>query len=140
MYFSNAYTPKNHALNTIPDDVRRFIQQGIPSVPYLEALLLLRDNPAQGWDPRHLAQRLYLGEAEAARLLAQLRQAGVAGRDGAADAAFRYAPSSPALGQLLDRLAQAYASHLVEVSELIHLKSHRKARLFADAFVWRKDK
>jgi DNA-binding IclR family transcriptional regulator len=120
----------------IPDDVRRFIQHCIPSVPFLEALLLLRDTPQQAWDSAQLASRLYLGTTAAAKLLLRLQRADIIAADGAC---YRYRPGTPELADILDRLAQVYASHLVEVSTLIHSKPHRKAQLFADAFIWRKD-
>jgi hypothetical protein len=125
---------------TIPADVRRFIQQCIPSVPFLEAILLIRENPGSGWDPKQLAQRLYLGEAVATELLQQLHVAGMVSPAGPDGTSYRYAPGSAQLQLALERLAQVYVNHLVEVSKLIHLKSHRKAHLFADAFIWRKDR
>lgn len=125
--------------NTIPDDVRRFILQCIPSVPYLEAVLLVREHSQAGWSAAQLAQRLYLSEEAAARLLLDMQRAGIARADGPDPAAYRYAPGSVDLGQILDRLAQVYASHLIDVSQLIHSKSHRKAQLFADAFIWKKE-
>ena len=39
----------------------------------------------------------------------------------------------------IDRLADLYATHLVEVTHLIHSSLDRKAQQFADAFKWRKD-
>ncbi len=124
---------------TIPDDVRRFVLQCIPSVPFLEAILLVRENAQLGWNGAQLAQRLYLSEAAAAALLRGMQQAGIVRDDGPAPAPYSYAPSSPDLHQILERLAQVYASHLIELSKLIHLKSHRKAQLFADAFIWKKE-
>jgi hypothetical protein len=40
---------------------------------------------------------------------------------------------------MLDRLAGIYARNLVDVTNLIHSKTSRKAQQFADAFKWRKD-
>ncbi|WP_395399304.1 hypothetical protein ACHMW6_20155 [Pseudoduganella sp. UC29_106] len=124
--------------SNIPDDVRRYIVQCVPSVPYLEAITLMSANAEATWDARLLAQRLYLDEPRAETLLQELRAAGIATAD--ADGRWRYAPSSPQLAELLARVVDIYARHLVEVSTLVHSKSNRKARLFADAFVWRKDK
>ncbi|SFV06330.1 hypothetical protein [Pseudoduganella namucuonensis] len=122
---------------SIPDDLRRFIWHSIPSVPYLEALLLLRERNTHAWTGAELAQRLYLDERRAQRLLDQLKAAGIAqAQDGAR---FRYAPTTPRLADMLDRLAEVYARHLVDVSTLIHLKTNKKAQLFADAFLWRKE-
>ena len=62
----------------IPDDIRRFILTSIPSVPYLEAMLLLRNETQRPWDGKTLAQRLYMSEKAAAQLLAELHEAPIA--------------------------------------------------------------
>jgi hypothetical protein len=53
--------------------------------------------------------------------------------------AYRYQPASPAMRSIIDRLTALYASHLLEVTHLIHSTLDRKGQLFADAFKWRKD-
>ncbi|MBC5783280.1 hypothetical protein H8N03_10015 [Ramlibacter sp. USB13] len=115
-------------------DLRRYILSSVPSVPYLEALLLLRAEASREWDAGQLARRLYVPERSAAELIAQLRESGVAAGEGWV----RYAPTAE-LAELLDRLAHAYAADLVTVSSLIHSRIDRRARQFADAFRFRKD-
>lgn len=124
----------------IPDDIRRFILLRIPSIPYLEALLLMRDNPALAWNCHGLAQRLYLSGGACDALLQQLHEAGIAIPEPGTPGGYRYAPAEPPLAHMLDRLALVYARHLVAVTTLIHSKTNKKAHVFADAFVWRKDK
>jgi len=119
----------------IPDDLRRFILTSVPSVPYLEAMLLLRSESGTGWTAPSLARRLYLPEARAAELLAQLKAAAVVS---AAAPTFTYAPG-PDLASMLDRLAELYAADLVAVTDLIHSSVDRRAFQFADAFRLRKD-
>lgn len=116
-------------------DLRRYILASVPSVPYLEALLLLRAEPDRGWDAGQLARRLYVPERSAAELVAQLRETGVAAGEGAG---VRYAPAAD-LAERLDQLAHAYATDLVTVTGLIHSRIDRRARQFADAFRFRKD-
>jgi len=122
----------------VPADLRRFILTSIPSVPFLEAILLLRAEPAASWDSARLAGRLYVAEKQAAELLQDLAEAGLAHRD-EAGGSYRYQPSSPELVQLLDRLAQEYSANLVGVTDLIHSSIDKRAQRFADAFRWRKD-
>jgi hypothetical protein len=62
----------------LPAEVRRFVLTSIPSVPYLEAVLLLRANPEQAWDAGHLARRLYVPERTGAELIALLKASGIA--------------------------------------------------------------
>jgi DNA-binding IclR family transcriptional regulator len=121
----------------IPDDVQRFVLLAIPSVPYLEALLLLRAAPAQDWDAAQLARRLYVPDRTGAELLQLLRDSGIA-RQAGDEHTLRYAPTVE-LAALLDRVAQAYATELVAVTGLIHSRIDRRAQRFADAFRFRKD-
>ena len=125
---------------TIPEDIRRFVLTSIPSVPFLEALLLLRADQTQPWRRDMLAARLYVREKTAEGLLDDLCQAGMAQRcDDAEGDACRYQPDSEQLRERIDCLAELYAAHLVEVTLLIHSSLDRKAQQFADAFKWRKD-
>lgn len=123
----------------IPDDVQRFILISIPSVPYLEAMLLLRNHADRDWDAKQVAQRLYMTEKAAAELLFELHGAGVLHAAAQEVPSYRYRPISEELAQMIDRLAQTYSSNLVEVTNLIHSKISKKAQQFADAFRWRKD-
>lgn len=127
----------NHA--PIPDEVKRFILLGVPSVPYLEAMLLLRSDPMHGWDHKRLALRLYTNEKAAAGLLVQLHTAGVLMMLNQEPLTYRYQPQSDDLKNMIDCLADTYARHLVDVTNLIHAKTNKMAHKFADAFIWRKD-
>ncbi|MCC6070829.1 hypothetical protein ACFSQU_14935 [Massilia sp. GCM10020059] len=119
----------------IPEETQRFILLAIPSVPYLEALLLLRGAPQLSWDAEQVARRLYLNEKGAQGLLDQLYAAGVVSADGSS---FCYAPQSEQMRSMIDGLAEIYSRNLIGVSNLIHSKANTKAQQFADAFVFRK--
>jgi len=125
---------------SIPEDIRRFVLTSIPSVPFLEALLLMRADPARPWRTATLAERLYVREKTADTLLADLCAAGMVAPCAPPDAdCYRYRPQGELLRARIDRLADLYATHLVEVTLLIHSSLDRKAQQFADAFKWRKD-
>lgn len=124
----------------IPDKAKRFIRLGIPSVPYLEAILLLREDANKMWDYKEISQRLYLSDQAAQALLAELLAGGVVTTDELAPPRFRYQPNTEDLQQMIDLLASIYATNLVEVTHLIHSKLNKKAQQFADAFLLRKDK
>jgi len=121
----------------IPDDLRRFILTSVPSVPYLEAILLLQHERGTGWTAPLLAQRLYLPEPRAVELLGNLHAAGIVDASGA-EQTFTYQPQA-GLAAMLERLAQLYAANLVAVTDLIHSGVDRRAYQFADAFRLRKD-
>ena len=123
----------------LPDDVRRFILTSVPSVPYLEAILLLRGDSRAPWNAAAVARRLYLAEPVAAQLLQALASAGIAQPHPEPADAFTYSPATPELADMLDAVAKAYAANLVKVTDLIHSRVDRRAQQFADAFRWRKD-
>lgn len=119
----------------IDDDVRRFVIASIPSVSYLEAALLFRRQPIRR-SIADTARALYISEREASDVLEALCLAGVLSQEGSF---FDYRPRDDRLADMLDRLARAYATNLVGITNLIHDKTHRNARRFADAFRLRKD-
>jgi hypothetical protein len=123
-------------ITAIAPELRRFILTSIPSVPHLEALLLLRNAPATLWTSALLAERLYLGEKSAAVLLVELAGVGIAAAE---SAGYRYQPRSGELRDRIDQLALAYSNQLLEVTHLIHSKMDRKAHQFSEAFKLRKD-
>lgn len=119
----------------IPDEVRRFILTSVPSVPHLEAMLLLRGEPGTRWDTPALARRLYVTQARAAELMQQLVEAGFVVPS---PPCWSWGPSAEA-AQLVDELATHYSENLLGVTELIHSREDRRARQFADAFRLRRD-
>jgi len=124
---------------SVPDDVRRFVLTSIPSVPYLEAALLLHRRPDDSCSARDVARALYLPEAKARELLDALAAAGIAAADAGTEVRFRYAPRDATLAAAVDRLARAYADDLVGVARLIHDSTLMSAQRFADAFRLRRD-
>jgi hypothetical protein len=120
-------------------EIIRFVLTSVPSVPYLEALLLIRAEPARGWTSADIARRLYLSEKNARELIDELIVAGIATAIYGETLHVRYQPIDDSLRERLDQLAQAYSIHLIEVTRLIHSKADRNAQHFADAFKWRKE-
>ena len=124
----------------IPDKLKRFILLAIPSVPYLEAALLLQGDPQKSWDFNEISQRLYLNDMAAQNLIDELKAGGVLMADPQDLSRYRYQPKTAELREMIDLLAVVYPKNLVDVTNLIHSKVNKKARLFADAFVLRRDK
>jgi hypothetical protein len=127
--------------DSIPEDLRRFILTSVPSVPFVEALLIFRDAeasaPGRAMTIEVLAHRLYVSDRQAADIVDQLRTASVVSPlpEGGGH---RYAPG-PDLAALIEGLARVYRTHLVETTALIHSRTGRMAQQFADAFKLRKD-
>jgi hypothetical protein len=124
--------------NSISDELRRFIAATVPSVPFVEAILLFRSDSSHGWTVEVLARRLYIGTPQAGDLIAQLTSAGIIAPL-AGQASFTYAPQDAELADLLNQLENCYRASLLEVTHLIHSKSARQAQRLADAFKFRKD-
>ena len=121
----------------IPEDLRRFILTSVPSVPFVEALLIFRESAGAALTTDFLASRLYVSERQAAEVLAVLREGQVV-EQLPGGAGYRYAPEAR-IAPMLDELARLYRSNLVEVTALIHSRTGRMAQQFADAFKLRKE-
>ena len=126
--------------NVLSDSARRFLLTSVPSVPVLEAILLLRAAPEQDWTCEQRARRLYVPAQVCSELVGQIAAIGLIDlRNEPPPPHFHYAPRSPELIEVIDEVARVYASHLIEVTNLIHSSSKRQAQRFADAFNLRKD-
>lgn len=121
----------------LSNEIRRFILANIPTVPHLEALLLLRSEP-HAWTGDALARRLYVEPAHADALLAHLQSSGLVRSD--AGLGHVYAPDPPEVAELIAQLCTIYSRHIVTITDLIHSIGDRKAQRFADAFRWRKER
>jgi hypothetical protein len=124
----------------IAEEVARFILDRIDSVAQLEALLLLRDRSNEGWNVSELAKRLYISDEQTLVVLSGLLDQELLTVSEEEPPRYRYEPQSAALRQMVDRLAESYAKHLVPVTNLIHSKPKTRVQEFADAFKLRKDK
>ncbi|HVT36815.1 MAG TPA: hypothetical protein VHE37_14590 [Nevskiaceae bacterium] len=114
----------------LADDVVRFIENRIDSVPELEALMLLRDSAPRSWSAGEIAARIYVEPAQAAALLQNLERKKLLL---AAEAGFRFREEDPDAA-IFERVAAAYRGNLVAVASLIHSKSSAAVREFARAF------
>lgn len=124
------------AREPIPDDLREFILGYIDSIAQLEALLLLRRNPSTSWNAGSVAQRLYISEGEATELLTRLNDDGFLS---VSEGSYRFGPQSAEQRQMADRVADAYAHHLIPIANMIHSKP-RRIREFSAAFKFRRDR
>jgi Mn-dependent DtxR family transcriptional regulator len=124
--------------SAISDEIRRFILINIPSIPYLETMLLMRKDAEHQWDADQIAKRLFIDNKAATLLLLQLQVAGIITIVNKQSAAYQYGPKSADLMKTIDQLAETYSANLIEVTNLIHSNINKKAHKFADAFLWRK--
>ena len=120
----------------ISSDLQNFLIKHFDSIAEIEALLLLRREPAETWDVASTAKRLYIDEPEAAEILTRLCEDGLL--DCAGDT-YRFQCRTPDLEELVERLAETYKTNLIGVTSIIHSKP-RRLREFANAFKLRKDR
>lgn len=128
------------SLSAIPTNIQRFISTCIDSVPQLEAILLLRDDPEIQWDSKMMAQRLFVSEKQTAEILNRISEVGLATQRLDHHGFYHYHPQSEELREMVNGLAKIYAKNLIEVTDLIHSKTNKQAQQFGEAFKWRKEK
>jgi hypothetical protein len=118
----------------ISDDVLDFIARRIDSVPHLETLLLLWENPSIAWTDEQVSSRVYVSRDKAKGLLQDIARHGFIAASAEISGGYSYAPSWDE-AQLMPKLAATYRRHLVYVANLIHAKAasgavHEFARAF----------
>jgi hypothetical protein len=123
----------------IPNDVQVFLLTRIDSIAHLEALLLLRTDPALVWNVDMLAKRLYISPQETIGVLERLRADGFVIIPEGLSQSYQYQPASSELAHMVNRVAELYATYLIPVTNLIHTKPRTRVQEFADAFKLRKD-
>jgi hypothetical protein len=122
--------------------IERFLLDSIDTVPHLEALLLLFRSPEVEWTVEDLAARIYVNERQAHGILEDLTRRSLIARVEQAPAhssthsstRYQYTAKSEAQTALLDKVAQAYRTQLVQVTRFIHSNASGSVRDFARAF------
>ncbi len=124
-----------------PPELRSFILR-LPSIPYLETIVLLHRSPNEIWKSEALASRLYVPEHMVLRIMSNLCSSGICLRTEGYKNQFLYRPESERLNCLISSLVDYYTKNLIEVTNLIHAgtNSQEKAQDFANAFIWKSDK
>jgi hypothetical protein len=121
-------------------DVDRFVIEKIDSVPHLEALLLLWRSAPAASSAEQIARDLYIPAGQASGILDDLQRHGLISRSAGPGQDFFYDPALTARNRLLQAVDITYRSELIRISGMIHSKSSRGMRAFADAFRFRKDR
>src|SRR5690348_14473190 len=103
----------------IPEDLRRFILTCVPSVPFLEALLMYREARGNALPPMQVSCRLYIPERAAAEVIQQLIDSRFIAPAQDPEIGHRFAPEGD-MAAIVEQLAAHYRANLVEVTDLIH--------------------
>jgi len=138
---TNRFDP-NRPLSTpasmIPEEVQRFVLTSVPTVPHLEAIVLFHGSPRLARTVSEVARALYLPESRASELLDYLCKIRCLRAPTAENPGYRYDPADEDMRQLLERVVSAYRLEMIEMTHLIHDSTRKSARLFADAFKFKK--
>lgn len=122
------------ASRAIPSEVEQFLLAAIETVPHLEALLLIFQDPQAVWTVDELAARIYVDNPQAAAVLEDLTRRKLIARVEQSPPRYQFLTASPAETELLHKVAQAYRTQLVQVARFIHSKPSASVRDFARAF------
>ena len=123
----------------IPAAVLGFIDECIDSVPQLETLLMMKDEPRRAWTVDTVAARTYIPLAEAARVLEALQRRALIA-PAATGAGFSYQPGDAHHRELIDEVARTYRANLTRIATIIHEKPPASLKEFARAFDMKKDR
>jgi hypothetical protein len=115
----------------------RFLRNSIRSVWELELLLLLRREPSRAWTTADLIRQLRASGLVVSDALIALQRADLVLQEPAEQ--FRYRPTTAELAEVVDELADAYASAPSSIMNVIWSTPRSHIQIFADAFKLRKD-
>lgn len=124
----------------IPEDVLRFIAEQIDTVPHLETLLLLWENPTKRWTAEEIAVRVYVPADRAREILQDLVRKRLAASESTSPPTYAYDSGWDESGEQMARVAQTYRRQLVRVATFIHSKASPAVRDFARAFQFKNDR
>ena len=114
------------------DEVLSFVQRSVKSVWALELLLLLKRERRQAWRLDDLVRELRSSDAAVDGALESLQAAGFVTTE--PGELVRYAPASPHLDQMAERIEAVYAAKPMAVAKAIMSAPNDTLRIFADAF------
>jgi hypothetical protein len=121
----------------VTQEVLQFLTDYIDTVPHLEALLLLWENPDTTWSEAEIASRIYVRPETVAEILRGFVRRGFAQTP--EGGGFRYESEWDRRGTMAN-VANAYRQNLIPVSTFIHSKSSSSLREFARAFEFKRDR
>lgn len=120
----------------LPADVLEFLDKFIDTVPELETLLIMSEDPGRRWTGPDLAGRIYVPIHNARSILEALHRRRLII---ATDEGYQFAPVDEAHRALVARVAATYRSNLVAVAHFVHRKASASIMEFARAFDLKKD-
>jgi DNA-binding MarR family transcriptional regulator len=124
----------------IADDLSRFLDANVESMEQLEILRILGEAPETQWSVSELVRAAQIQPSAIAAQLAALEQRGLLKTQVLESHLHcKYAPRTPEIGQLLERLLQFYKERPVTLIRLVYARANDKLKAFAESFRLRKE-
>jgi hypothetical protein len=102
--------------DALPATVRRFVEGHFGTVTAVEVLLLLHRERPRSWSCASVARTLRIDADQARGILDTLSRSGLVRRRGLT---FEYAPRTPEIADLVEKLAELYPRYRFRISDLI---------------------
>jgi hypothetical protein len=123
----------------LPPKVAGFIADHVTSVAQLEVLLLLRARGQEWFSAADVGRELRIDPGWADRELRELSARGLVAEHPGGERAWRFAPSTAELADLVEAVADAYARRRVSVVNAIYSRPATVLRAFSNAFRLKKE-
>lgn len=117
-------------------ELEQLIESSLDSVWTLELLLLLHGRRSTSWTEDRLVEELRSSASVVRRAIAALLAGGLVCE--AEGGTYAYAPATPEVDALVQRLAEEFRSRPDAVRRMIVMPKDEKLNTFSDAFLFRK--
>lgn len=124
-------------MDPITDELKKFVCECIDSIERLEVLILLQKDPSKSWTAESTNQELRSNIKWVQSHLEVLTKFKILKCEDKIN--YIYAPSTPQLASLCERLTQLYKERRVMVINLIYNQSAERIKGLADAFKIRRE-
>jgi hypothetical protein len=116
----------------LTDELARLILDYIPTVPHIEALMLVWEGAPRAWSEAEVAERIYQPPEVTRAILRDLQRKGLV--EAFPESGQYTLAASPEVHRVAERITSAYKNNLYRVATLIHTHASPAVREFARAF------
>jgi hypothetical protein len=123
----------------VPAEVLEFVGNKINSVPELETLLMMSDQPQRIWTAADIVSRIYVRDDRASGILELLQRRGLVTFEDQPPG-YRFSPVDQDERALIALVARTYRSNIVALTTFIHERASASVMEFARAFDLKKER
>lgn len=122
----------------VPADIRDFVLGHFRSVGHLEVFLLVSEDQSRTWNAKEVSEKLRSNQEYAESQLRDLMDQRLVKMVDGPDLRFQALCEEGRMGDLCNRLREAYATHRPSIINLIYSRPSSSIQDLADAFVFGK--